>query len=278
MAAFISHGDNFERQAAAFRRKLTRPAATDLRVEFAGGNVYDVEPQKLPSLYHGSPIRIYGRYKDAAPTKIVLEGDLLGRAFNKTVAANFPADDDGNPEIERMWAWHRIQRLMKEKDAPDKRDAAVDNIIRLGEGYSIVSEFTSFLVLENDAEYKRWKIKRRNALRIERDRRSQRELREELEKMRAKNLTQLGPQEPKKPTRKSTKIAANRPNMPNLPRPTTRPPTRQARAPQRRPSSQGIDFDLPGGGAIDPFTAGIALLVAGAGYAARRRSDYLDKE
>ncbi|MCI0533650.1 MAG: VIT and VWA domain-containing protein, partial [Verrucomicrobiales bacterium] len=30
LAAFISHGDNFTRQAQAFRRKLTRPAATDL--------------------------------------------------------------------------------------------------------------------------------------------------------------------------------------------------------------------------------------------------------
>ena len=58
LAAFISLGDNFERQAKAFRRKLTRPVAADLSVAFDGIEVYDVEPRVLPNLYHGSPIRL----------------------------------------------------------------------------------------------------------------------------------------------------------------------------------------------------------------------------
>jgi hypothetical protein len=51
-------------------------------------------------------------------------------------------------------------------------------------GYSIVSEYTSFLVLENDAEYQRWKLERRNALRIERDRKRQRQLDAQLASIR----------------------------------------------------------------------------------------------
>ncbi len=34
LSAFLSHGDNFARQAQAFRRKLTRPVATDLQIDF----------------------------------------------------------------------------------------------------------------------------------------------------------------------------------------------------------------------------------------------------
>jgi Ca-activated chloride channel family protein len=49
LAAFISHGDNFTRQAQAFRRKLTRPAATDLQLDFGGLKVSDVEPRTLPN-------------------------------------------------------------------------------------------------------------------------------------------------------------------------------------------------------------------------------------
>ena len=45
-----------------------------------------------------------------------------------------------------------------------------DEIVRLCEDYSIVSEYASFIVLENDAEYQRWKIERKNVARMGRDR------------------------------------------------------------------------------------------------------------
>ncbi len=63
LAAFISHADNFERQAKAFRRKLTQPAASNVKIDFAGLDVYDLEPEQLPNLYHGVPVRMYGRYR-----------------------------------------------------------------------------------------------------------------------------------------------------------------------------------------------------------------------
>ena len=66
-----------------------------------------------------------------------------------------------------MWAWHRVDRLLKEADAGGSRTSVIDEIVRLGEGYSIATEYTSFIVLENDAEFQRWKIDRKNALRIE---------------------------------------------------------------------------------------------------------------
>ena len=62
----------------------------------------------------------------------------------------------------------------KAADRSGSRSAVIDEIIRLGETYSIVTEYTSFIVLENDAEYARWKIDRKNLLRTTRDRKQQR--------------------------------------------------------------------------------------------------------
>jgi Ca-activated chloride channel family protein len=69
----------------------------------------------------------------------------------------------------------------------------VGEIVRLGEGYSIVTEYTSFIVLENDSEYRRWSIDRKNALRVERDRRGQLALQQQLERMRDAAAQKLGP-------------------------------------------------------------------------------------
>lgn len=108
LAAFVSRGDNFERQATAFRRKLMRPAVTELRIALEGLGVYDIEPETLPNLYHGSPLRVYGRYGKGGPLNVTVEGDALGAPFKQSVEVQLPDVDENNPEIERMWAWHRV--------------------------------------------------------------------------------------------------------------------------------------------------------------------------
>ena len=112
----------------------------------------------------------------------------------------FPKEDTTNPEIERMWAWHRIDALLKTSDAPARREQVIPEIVRLGEEFSIVTEYTSFLVLENDAEFQRWKIERRNAARLARDRQSQAVRETALTALRQKAVADLGPQ-PASPTR-----------------------------------------------------------------------------
>lgn len=152
-----------------------------------------MEPKEIPNLYHGTPVRVYGRYKKGGAVNIDFTGNLQGRKFSQKMDVDFPKQDNDNPEIERMWAWHKVQRLQKQADRDGGRGPVIPEIVRLGEGYSIATEYTSFLVLENDNEYKRWKIERKNALRIERDRGSQQRLQKALSKMRQGVDKNIGP-------------------------------------------------------------------------------------
>ena len=210
-AAFISNGDNFQRQAKSFKRKLLHPVASNLSIELKNIGAYDITPSTLPNLYHGFPVRIYGRYKKSAESTITINANIQGKALNKSVNIIMPNEDHDNPEIERMWAFKKIQELQKGFDESNNQHPNIEKIIRLGEGYSIVSKYTSFLVLENDNEYKRWKISRRNALRQKRDRRAMEKLKVELEKLREKATTNIIPNSnqkeliPSKPTQKTVK-------------------------------------------------------------------------
>jgi hypothetical protein len=112
--------------------------------------------------------------------------------------------------------------------------------------------------LENDAEYQRWKIERRNLTRVERDRRAQIGLQAELENARSDSLAKLGPQGT--PTPKLATSAS---------RPAVSAPVEWA----ARPGS-GVDISLPGasgGGAIDPVSAAIGIGLAGAAAARHLR-------
>ncbi len=211
--------------------------ATGLEIDFAGIKVSEVEPKVLPNLYHGAPVRIYGRYQGGGQAQVSLRGSITGVELKKTAGLEFPREDLANPEIARMWAWHRIDGLLKQADRDGSRDGVIGEVVRLGEGYSIATEYTSFLVLENDAEYQRWKIARNNALRTERDRNAQEIVRAQLAVIRNKAVANLGPQ------------------------PETRTPAPQTTAPASPPPEgrrQSFDFGV-GSGPVGPLFLGLLL-------------------
>jgi Ca-activated chloride channel family protein len=256
LAAFVSRGDDFKRQAKAFRRKLMTPAVSGLSIDFDGNQLYDIQPKVLPSLYHGVPVRVYGRYRGDGAAKIVFRGSVQGVEFKRTVTLDLPREDAANPEIERMWAWHKIDRLLKAADRSGSRNRVINEIVSLGEAYSIVTEYTSFLVLENDAEYRRWKIERRNATRLQRDRRAQGLRKLQLEVIRKMAIADIGPMTA---AARESEARAKPPTRPNVSTPRPQPTPQPTRGP-----ANGFDLDI-GTGPVGP------LFLVLAGWMARRK-------
>ena len=281
LAAFLSPGDDFQRQAQAFRRKLTRPAMSQLNLQFAGVDVYDVEPQELPDLYHGSPVRVFGRYRDGGNLKVSMNAEVFGKPVDESFDATLPEVDDANPEIERTWASHRVERLMNDERRSGSPGSLRNQIVELCEGYSIVSEYASFIVLENDAEYQRWSIERKNEARMARDGAALQSRREALQQLREEAFAQLGPEGVAKRVDEVARSTANK---------TTQPMASNSPAPQNVPTaprnSRGFDFNTGnaprnsgggGGGAIDPLTGGLLLVIGGWGvWTSRQRRPRVD--
>jgi Ca-activated chloride channel homolog len=254
LAAFLSASDDFARQARAFRQKLVRPFATDLQLKFDGIEVTDLEPATVPNLYYGTPVRVYGRYRGSGMGQVTLRGSVKGVEMTETTQLEFPKTDLANPEINRLWASRRINSLLKGADRRGDRGPVIPEIVRLGEDYSVATEYTSFLVLENDAEYQRWKINRKNLTRIGRDRQVLAKRREQLDTIRNKALADIGPQAAQKgPTQLAdASQTVTRTVQGGLPQPAT-----QSGSASRRQSS---DFRI-GGGSSPVGPIGVLLSV-----------------
>jgi Ca-activated chloride channel family protein len=296
LAAFVSQEDDFARQAQLFRRKLMRPAAIDVKIELEGADVFDVTPRQLPDLFHGAPLRIYGRYRKSGPAKVTVSATILGQPMNQSLDVELPERDDRNPEIERMWAYEQVQQKMGEIRRSGETPQLTADIVSLCEGYSIVSEYASFLVLENDSEFQRWQIARRNATRFQRDDAARVQLAQQLEMLRDAALARTGPT----PNGDQQTTTAAVPADAAAGQPTNSvDTTTQAAAPpsvqpgdlvwNNSPGAPATSSSAPfvsapngggnvrfhgggGGGAIDPLSALAALGFAGAAWAARRRS------
>ena len=273
LAAFLSQGDNFVRQAQAFRRKLTKPAMRNVNIDFKGGDVYDLYPGKLPNLYHGAPVRLYGRYRTPAQARATLTAEVNGREATMKTAMTLPDKDSDNPEIQRMWAWQKVRQLT---GGPKPLTGDVtEEIVRLGEGYSIVTEYTSFIVLENDAEYKRWRIDRRNALLVERDRNARTRLTKRLESMREEALANLGPQGNNGGS--GTQAA---PSSPPRQRTSNPDPNPGQSAPVNSPRSRGPfgGGGGGGGGPVGPTSLAVIALLAISAKRKRKKTGKLPGE
>ena len=132
----------------------------------------------------------------------------------------------------------------------------------LGETYSIVTEYTSFLVLENNAEYQRWKIDRRNDRRTTGERDAQARRQRELEALRNQAAADLGPDAVRRsaPAATQTTPSTLSPAQIGLPSPPS-----ATSVPSLR-TSNGFDFGIGGGsGPVGP------LFVAAAAWLARMR-------
>ncbi len=273
LSAFVSAGDNFPRQAKAFRQKLMRPFATGLELKITGVEVTELEPAVVPNLYFGAPVRIYGRYKGGGKAEVNLRGSIKGVETKQVAEMEFPKADAANPELNRMWAWHRIDGLQKTADRRGDRSQVIPDIVRLGEDFSIVTEYTSFLVLENDAEYQRWKISRRNQELTGRDRAAQASRREEMDLIRKKALADIGPQAVMPAATGSPVRLASASQTQPQPAPTAIAPAPNPPPPAPSNKKQSWNFQLPslgggGGGGSGPVGP---LGVLAAAWLARRK-------
>ena len=202
--------------------------------------------------------------------------EVLGQPTEQTVQVEMPKLDETNPEIERTWAWHRVEGLLAEERRSGSAGSQKAEIVRLCEDFSIVSEYASFLVLENDGEYQRWSIDRKNAGRMVRDRAARSARRARLRALSDAAVANLGPR-PEATSGNSTLPADPSKGKglgPNVPLADQSPLASNDRGP-----APGRNFNFGtgrssggGGGAIDPVSAAILMSLAGMGaWSARRR-------
>ncbi len=173
LSDFISSGDDVERKVSLLRTKMTHQVAEDLELGIEGVKAQDLMPARLPNLFKGQQIAVYGRYGKGGEAAVTLKGKLAGEARELRFPLEFPDEERDNPEVRRMWAWKRTDVLMEEVRARGESPARLHEIVKLGTEHSIMTPYTSFLVLENDAQYRQFGIEQRNARQIAEDRAAQ---------------------------------------------------------------------------------------------------------
>jgi Ca-activated chloride channel family protein len=155
---FLRPGENFEFPLAVFFRKLANPVLTQIKLDFGGTTVSQLFPQVVTDLFKGMQIVITGRYRNPGNYPVKLSGFQGSDRIELVEEVQFPARETQNEFIGRLWAGKRMDYLLPYVKANPETQEIVDEIISLSKSWGIITPYTSYLVLESDADYVRWKL------------------------------------------------------------------------------------------------------------------------
>ncbi len=153
-SSYVRPKEDLEIALSSFYGKIAHPVMTNLALDTKGVRFSDVNPSELPDVFKGGQLLITGRYKGKGTKGMVLSGDVR----RTRESFRFQVDLDGdrrNAFIPRMWAVSRVAYLQEQMKINGPDEELIDEIKRLGRSYGILTQYTSFLVVEEAIDRQR---------------------------------------------------------------------------------------------------------------------------
>ena len=130
-----------------FFARVSRPALTDVEIDWNGMSVTDVYPPRLPDLFVGRPLVVTGKYEGESKA-VRVYGTAGGE--RRTLMAAPDADDAAGDSLPKIWARLRIADLANRQTwvgdpHGELGDAIRDTALR----YRLVSNYTSFVAVDS---------------------------------------------------------------------------------------------------------------------------------
>ncbi|MCX7804113.1 MAG: VWA domain-containing protein [Planctomycetota bacterium] len=146
--AYIAPKEDIEVKVSDFYAKIKNPVMTDIEFDFGGAQVHSLYPKKVPALFKGSEVLMFGRYKGPWKGEVIVRGMIGGERREFRIPADFKAHEGANDFLPRVWAMRKIGHLLEEIRLSGRNQELVAEVVELSRRHGIVTEFTSFLVEE----------------------------------------------------------------------------------------------------------------------------------
>ena len=144
---YVRPDQETEKAVALFYKRIRNPLLLDIKVDWGGLPVSEMEPAVLPDLFDGQPLSILARYAGPSTGTVTVTGTLAGRPYKKRIRVSLPGERSDNKVLVPVWARRKVERLMSEQYGAPK-PAAVEEVKRLGLKHRLVTPYTSFVAVE----------------------------------------------------------------------------------------------------------------------------------
>ncbi len=147
-AEYVAPDADVELAVGGLISKIRHPALVNLRITDSPVELVQAYPSRLPDLFFGEELVVFGRYRGTGSGDIVIEGERNGRRQSFAARAEFVRNESGNDFIPRLWASRKIGELTRQIRLEGANRELIEQVRELGLRYGILTEYTSYLVQE----------------------------------------------------------------------------------------------------------------------------------
>ena len=149
---YVLPKEDLELKLSGLYMKIRDPVLTNLSLDFGEGvRVSQTYPKDLPDLFNGDMLVVFGKYSGKGSAKVTISGTLAGQKQEFACDADFSQTSTQNDYIPRLWASRRVGWLLDQVRLHGESAELKDEIILLARQFGIVTPYTAYLILEDEA-------------------------------------------------------------------------------------------------------------------------------
>ncbi len=144
--------EDIEVKVSNFYAKISQPVLANLKLKVGSDvRLAKMSPADLPDLFKGEQLVVFGRYTGSGDTAITLEGTVNGQPRSLSYDAKFAKQATEHGFIPRLWATRRVGFLLDQIRLHGESKELRDEVVELARKYGIVTPYTAYLILEDEA-------------------------------------------------------------------------------------------------------------------------------
>lgn len=152
ISQYVLPNEDLELKLSDFYTKIKEPVLANVSVKFdaPGVRVTELYPTRMPDLYKGQMLVLFGRYGGSGAGNVRISGSLNGASQEFVTDINFGQGERGNDFVPRLWATRRVGYLLDEIRMHGETAELKDEATRLARQWGIVTPYTAYLIVEDE--------------------------------------------------------------------------------------------------------------------------------
>ena len=127
--------------------RIHRAQLAKIQIDWNELPVYEIFPRRIPELWAGRPVILFGRYADGGQTQIKLSGVAEGKPLSYALDVALPHAQPEHGVLSKTWARKKIEDISAQMFYADTPEV-IEEITQVALTYRLMSQYTSFVAVD----------------------------------------------------------------------------------------------------------------------------------
>ena len=132
---------------AQIAERIHRAQLAKIQIDWNELSVYETYPRRIPELWPGRPVIMFGRYAAGGSKEIRLSGSAEGKPLKYKLHVTLPDAQPAHDVLSKVWARKKIEDLSAQLHTADVPEVIAE-ITNIALTYRLMTQYTSFVAVD----------------------------------------------------------------------------------------------------------------------------------